>query len=155
MNQRACHARRFASRWPSRANVRLRAWHAACGEREHASRQALRLIPRATVISNVDGGCTRDEDPALSCLLRRRRAAVTPTPPMVSLLRPRFTCPRRPPGLPLHEPCRTSSARLMLKAPTLTRLQDGTCTAPTLGAGWCRVTPTSRRSTVSSTARPL
>jgi len=33
--------------------------------------------------------------------------------------------------------------------------QDGTCTAPTLGAGWCRVTPTSRGSTVSSTARLL
>ena len=33
---------------PSRAVRRLRAWHAACGEEEHAARQALRLIPRAS-----------------------------------------------------------------------------------------------------------
>ena len=55
-------------------------------------------------------------------------------------------------------PPQTPPAKLswsVLKAPALTRLQDGTCTAPTLGAGWCRVTPTSRRSTVSSIARLL
>jgi len=41
-----------------------------------------------------------EEVPALSWRLRERRAAAPPTPPAVSLSRPRFTCPRRPPGLP-------------------------------------------------------
>jgi hypothetical protein len=126
-------------------------------------------IARATVVGNADGGCTRSEDPALSCLLRRdpsslklrrdTRAAVTPvplavwlsppqrfapvvprvahgtclkpssapTPPVVSLSRPQFTCV---PG----DPCRHAVGG--------TPPQDGTCTAPTLGAGWCRVNPT-------------
>ena len=47
--------------------------------------------------------------------------------PMVSLSRPQFTC------IP-SDPCRHAVGG--------TRPQDGTCTAPTLGAGWCRVNPT-------------
>ncbi len=46
---------------------------------------------------------------------------------MVSLSRPQFTCI---PG----DPCRHAVGG--------TPPQDGTCTAPTLGAGWCRVNPT-------------
>jgi hypothetical protein len=55
-------------------------------------------IARATVVGNADGGCTRSEDPALSCLLRRdpsslklrrdTRAAVTPVPLAVWLSPP-------------------------------------------------------------------
>jgi len=61
----------------------------------HAARQALRLFARATVIGDADGRSPLPQDPALSCLLREERAAVTPTPPAVSLSRPQFTVPRR------------------------------------------------------------
>jgi len=44
--------------------------------------------------------------------------------------------------------------RLMLKSTAHTRLQDGTCTAPMLGAGWLPGHPDQdRASTVSSVAR--
>ena len=55
------------------------------------------------------------------------KPSCVPTPPMVSLSRPQFTCV---PG----DPCRHAVGG--------TPPQDGTCTAPTLGAGWCRVIPT-------------
>jgi len=51
---------------------------------------------RTTVIGDANGRSPLPQDPALSCLLRRERAAVTPTPPEVSLSRPRFTCPLPP-----------------------------------------------------------
>jgi hypothetical protein len=45
-----------------------------------------------------------------------KRAPVTPTPQAVSLSRPQFTCALPPSPAAPHEPCRTSSARLMQDA---------------------------------------
>jgi len=93
-------------------------------------------IPRATLIGNDNSGCTRSEDPGPSHWLREERATSPPVPHAERRedAACSFTCP-------------LSGSR---RTP-----QDGTCTAPTLGAGWCRVTPTSRGSTVSSVARLL
>ena len=94
-------------------------------------------IARATVVGNADGGCTRYEDPALSCLLRREEQQSRQCP---------LRCGYRHLNASLllypGDPCRHAVGG--------TPPQDGTCTAPTLGAGWCRVTPTCRGSTVSS-----
>jgi len=59
------------------------------------------LIPRAT------------KTPARHTCCWERRAASAPVPHAVSLSRPRFTCPLPPSPAAPHEPCRTSSARLM------------------------------------------
>ena len=57
---------------------------------------------------------------------------------------------------PMRNAARTRRAHFVVPLSGSRRTpQDGTCTAPTLGAGWCRVTPTSRGSTVSSVARLL
>jgi hypothetical protein len=88
--------------------------------------------------------------------LRERRAT---SPPVPHAERRVAACSFRcaPPPSPAA-PTQATPAKLscpVLNAPALSRLQCGTCTAPTLGAGWCRVTPTSRGSTVSSFARLL
>jgi len=67
------------------------------------------------VVGNADGGCTRSEDPALSCLLRRdpsslklrrdTRAAVTPVPLAVWLSPPQrfaLVVPRVAHGTPMN-----------------------------------------------------
>jgi len=80
-------------------------------------------IPRATLIGNDNGGCTRSEDPGPSHWLRKERATSPP--------------------VPMRNAARTRRAHFVVPLSGSRRTpQDGTCTAPTLGAGWCRVNPT-------------
>ena len=80
-------------------------------------------IPRTTLIGNDNGGCTRSEDPGPSHWLREERATSPPVP---------------------HAERREDAACSFTWPLSGSRRtpQDGTCTAPTLGAGWCRVNPT-------------
>ena len=113
---------------------------------EHASRQALRLIPCAMVICNVNGDCTRPKTPAGTATAEQPRSS-----------------PPAPPPSPAA-PTQATPAELscpVLNTPALSRLPCGTCTAPSVGAGWVPGHPKTRRrrrardSTVSSTARLL
>jgi hypothetical protein len=67
--QRASHPRAYGARPIPRADARLRAMSCRVLVLEdsdsHAARQALRLLPRATVIGHANGHRTRYEDPAL------------------------------------------------------------------------------------------
>jgi hypothetical protein len=90
-------------------------------------------IARATVIGNDNGGCTRHEDPGPSHWLREERATSPPVP---------------------HAERRVAACSFRCTPTALSRLQCGTCTAPTLGAGWCRVRRKAA-SVVSSVARLL
>ena len=69
-------------------------------------RQRLRLIPRAIVTGNDNGGCTRHEDPGPSHLLREERATSPPVPHAVWLSPPqRFApvVPRVAHGTPMQD----------------------------------------------------
>jgi len=93
-------------------------------------------IPRANVIGCAHAGRTRYQDPALSCLLRRERAAVTPTPQRCRYRDLNLLIPCRRPRRPRMR--RAGQARhFSCKSPlALTRLQCGTHTASTLAAGF-------------------
>ena len=91
--------------------------------------------PTTIILQSTTIHRTRPRVAHATCL----KPSSAPTPPMESLSRPQFTCVPR-------DPCRHAVGG--------TPPQDGTCTAPTLGAGWCRVIPMQDRdSTVSSVAR--
>ena len=102
------------------------------------------VVARAMKTPACHTGCGEKEQPVRRSPMRN-----------AALRRARFVVPLPPsPAAPTQAtPAKLSCP--VLNAPALSRLQCGTCTAPTLGAGWCRVTPTSRGSTVSSVARLL
>ena len=102
------------------------------------------VIPRFLQTPACHDGCEEKEQPSRQAPMRN-----------AALRRARFVVPLPPSPA---APTQTTPAELscpVLNPPALSRLQCGTCTAPTLGAGWCRVTPTSRGSVVSSGARLL
>ena len=120
----------------------------------HAARQTLRLFARATVVGNADGRSPLPQDPALSCLLREERAAVTPTPPAVSLSRPRFTVPRRRPRRPRHRPRQQSCHGLCFKPRRSRAFHAAPAPRQALAQAGCRVSRVAA-SVVSSIARLL
>ena len=85
MQRRARRPRRCASRPIPDADARLRAMSCRVLVLEdsdsHASRQALRLFPRATVIGNAAGCHTRYEDPGPSHLLLEEKSNKCAGPP--------------------------------------------------------------------------
>jgi len=88
---------------------------------KHASRQALRLIPRATVICNVHGDCTAQR-PRLAL---RLRSSLVPAPQ-----------PRRRPRRPRHRP-RQQSCHVLCSIPRRSRAFHAAPAPPrTSGAGW-------------------
>ncbi len=100
------------------------------------------VVARALKTPTCHDGCEDEEQPSRQVPMRN------------AAMRRAHLLVRLPPDSPQTPPAKLSWS--VLKAPALTRLQDGTCTAPTLGAGWCRVIPMQDRdSTVSSVARLL
>ena len=167
MHQRSPHPRRYAAR-PSRASVHLRPMSQNLLEAKFCAKpfgsSSARpwfvmptLVPRFTRPSSAPAELSR---------LMRRGSPAQSLLAMTTVVRTRHEDPG--PSHLLREeksskcagpPCGTPRGRVVLVSLPLSGFrrtpQDGTCTAPTLGAGWCRVTPTSRGSTVSRLARLL
>ena len=86
------------------------------------------VVARAMKTPARHTGCGKKEQPVRRSPMRN-----------AALRRARFVVPLPPSPA---APTQTTPAELscpVLNAPALSRLQCGTCTAPTLGAGWCRV----------------
>jgi hypothetical protein len=105
VNRRASHPRAYGARPIPGADARLRAMSCRVLVLEdsdsHASRQALRLFPRATVIGNAAGCHTRYEDPGPSHLLLGEKSNKCAGPPCGVAIATSIHCsPSAVPGLP-------------------------------------------------------
>lgn len=144
--QRAFHPRRCAARpipvpTPASAAVtqaakRCRWCERGCRGRQLV-RQRLRLFPRATVVDHANGHRPLPQDPRVAhgtCL--KPSSAPTPHAERRADAACSFRCPLPPSPA---APTQTTPAKLswsVLHAPALSRLPCGTCTAPSVGAGW-------------------
>ena len=85
VNRRASHPRAYGARPIPGADARLRAMSCRVlvleNSDSHASRQALRLFPRATVIGDATSSSTRCNDPGPSHLLLEEKSNKCAGPP--------------------------------------------------------------------------
>jgi len=111
-------------------------------------------IPRTTVVGNDNGDRTRMKTPRCHACCEERSSSHANAPNGVAVATSIYLSPSasRPPP---HEPCRTSSARLMLNPRRSRACHAAPAPRQALAQAGCRVTPTSRGSVVSSVARPL
>jgi hypothetical protein len=141
VHRRSPHPRRFAAR-PCPRDRGSQCRRSFPASQSHEPRQQAvtvhaHALPRATVISNDNGRCTRSEDPALLTELAEKPSSA-PAPLAVWLRHfnaSLLLCPAAVPGGP--DTGHASEAVMSCaQSPALSRLPCGTCTAPSVGAGW-------------------
>ena len=153
MNQRACHARRFASRWPIPCytpppplshkqlnglskSIVISEVGSLCASGSGSS-HAQSLLTMTTVVARA----MKTPDRHTCCGKKEQQVRRSPLRCGFATSTLRSCCALTPSPASPHEPRRTSSARLMQNAPVLTHLPCGTRTASTLDAGLCAGSP--------------